>query len=385
MLNEQQKAFYSTYKSNKNKQQAFVFVALVLFIVLLFFVCHSNKSKSSSKFWQPDLDNAQISQEVALLSSLEINKVLAEHPAKNYYIDRLIQEGISMSLPDTNVKSNLRIISTLDLLSEDKISQIYEEPLPEEVVVDDDIISEKYKPITDVDIKINKKPPYFGPTPLIVIVIDDMGISPKRTKDISSLQAPITSAFLTYAKNAHRQMDLAKQNGHEIILHVPMEPKVSKDVAPDTLTTVMRLDEIKINIEKMLNKFPEVKGVNNHMGSKLTEDKERMEVVMDALAERNLFFLDSKTSASSVGEKLAKEKNVKHAHRHVFLDNQNDFNYISQQLLTSEKIAKKYGYAIAIGHPKSQTFEALKAWLPSLKEKNIKLVHLSEVIDILNK
>lgn len=94
-----------------------------------------------------------------------------------------------------------------------------------------------------------------------------------------------------------------------------------------------------------------------------------MSYVMDILREKGLFFLDSKTSAKSVGKTVAEKYKVPYAHRHVFLDNENDFDYIMRQLEASERLARRNGYAVAIGHPKSQTYKALKKWLESLIKK----------------
>lgn len=134
----------------------------------------------------------------------------------------------------------------------------------------------------------------------------------------------------------------------------------------------------------MLQKFKNVRGINNHMGSQFTEDKRRMNYVMDVLRDNNLFFLDSKTSAQSVGRSVAREKRVAYAHRHVFLDNENRIDYVNKQLRLAENIARRNGYAVAIGHPKSATYQALKEWLPRLPERKIKLVHMSEIVKVLN-
>ena len=120
------------------------------------------------------------------------------------------------------------------------------------------------------------------------------------------------------------------------------------------------------------------------MGSKLTEDKEKMLAVMEVLQEQGLFFLDSKTSAASRAEEAAAEIGIAYAHRHVFLDNNNDKQYILGQLKKTEQLARKNGYAIAIGHPKTQTYAALKEWLPKLEQQGIEVVPLSRVIKVLN-
>lgn len=270
------------------------------------------------------------------------------------------------------------------------IEATYEEELPEGEYVESNehhtvpADSETAKKLKGMDISIKRKPPYFGTNPVVVIVIDDMGISHKRTSDISSLQAPITSSFLTYSRDLQKQIRIAQQAGHEIIVHAPMQAKSNPDTAPDVLTISMSAAEIATNFEKMLNKFPEILGVNNHMGSRFTEHTEKLAPVMEVLRRRGLFFLDSKTSPKSVAKKVAADYAVAYAHRHVFLDNENQKDYVLKQLALTERIANRNGYAIAIGHPKSATYLALKEWLPTLEEKNIKLMHLSKVVKVLN-
>lgn len=261
--------------------------------------------------------------------------------------------------------------------------QLYEETLPDDIIDENtNIKNEKMKSMSTVP---TNKPAYFGKYPVIAIVIDDMGINHRRTAEISSLNYPLTSSFLTYGTHIEDQVNVSKAAGHEIMLHAPMEAMSTTENAPDVLTTAMSLQEIKDNLSIMLQKVKDIKGINNHMGSKLTQDKERMLAIMEVLKKQNLFFLDSRTSANSVADKAAKEMQVKYATRHVFLDNNNDKNYILGQLKQTENLALKNGYAIAIGHPKSQTFATLQEWLPTLNQKNIKLVHLSEIINNLNK
>ena len=284
-------------------------------------------------------------------------------------------------------------------LPQEELDKLYEEKLPDNVIVEDweepELTPEQiaegyhvYQRHTDVK-KLNiipkYKPAYFGEEPVIAVVIDDMGIAKKRTADIISLQAPLTASFLTYGADLDNQVKAAKEAGMEIMLHAPMEPYSKADIAPDVLTTKMNENEVRLGLEKMLSKFSDIKGINNHMGSKFTEDKERMQVVMEVLKEKDLFFLDSKTTSHSVGKELAQKNGVSYATRHVFIDNKNQVDYILNQLKIAEKIAKRNGYAVAIGHPKSGTYEALKQWLPSLKEKKIKILHMSDIVKVLHK
>ena len=221
----------------------------------------------------------------------------------------------------------------------------------------------------------------------IAVVIDDMGISQKHTDEILSIHAPLTSSFLTYGKNLNGFLEKASNAGQEVIMHTPMEPKVEADLAPDTLKISMTDEQIEKTFSDMLSKFDgtNIKGINNHMGSLFTESAPKLDVVMKILKEKNMFFLDSKTSKYTRGPEVAKMEGVPCVVRDVFLDNENDYQKITAQLSKLEKKANENGFAVGIGHPKSQTFAALKDWLQTLENKNIKLVHLSDLIALKNK
>ncbi|MBE6452796.1 MAG: divergent polysaccharide deacetylase family protein [Alphaproteobacteria bacterium] len=316
---------------------------------------------------------------VAIIKSEEFAPQLLQNDSSKVtlgedLIAELIEQNINI---EKLVDANEKMFAKIPVIDNDRLEKLYEETLPEDVLI---------TPAKHLKSNIlpTKKPPYFGEKPVIAIVIDDMGISSKRTADIISLKAPITASFLTYGNNLAQQIQNAQNAGHEIIIHIPMEAQSNVDVAPDVLTTTMDKAELQEKLKIMLEKFQNIKGGNNHMGSKLTEDKERMLAVMEVLKEKNMFFLDSKTSPKSQAENAAKETGIAYAHRHVFIDNNNDKEYILGQLKKAENVAFKHGYAIAIGHPKTKTYEALYEWIPSLENKGVKMLHLSQIIKILN-
>ena len=284
--------------------------------------------------------------------------------------------------PENDWEKKVAYINEIELPSQ-VIYDFYEEKLPEDVI-DTEAPKNVHPKISGIKIEVSRKPPYFGREPVIAIVIDDMGVSHRRTANISSLDYPLTSSFLTYASNLRPQIAAAERAGHEIIAPLPMEPKASMNVSPDVLTVKMNEKQVAEGLNGMLDKFPGIAGVNNHMGSRFTEDAERMDVVMKELEKRGLFFLDSKTTPHSAGEKAAKDNRVRYVSRNVFLDNEDKFDYVMRQLRQTEAIARKNGYAVAIGHPKEQTYNALKVWLPTLKSRNLRLVHLSEIVKALN-
>ena len=225
-----------------------------------------------------------------------------------------------------------------------------------------------------------KEEPAAPAKKLIAIVIDDMGINKKRTAEINAIKAPITASFLTYGTQLAEQVQTSKDSGHEIILHIPMEPYSAANTAPDQLLVKMSNEQIADRFEKMLQKIDGLKGGNNHMGSRFTENREKLAVVMKILKEKNMFFLDSKTSVKAIGCEVAAKYDVDCANRDVFLDNENNFEYITGQLKRTERIAQNKGYAIAIGHPKSETVKALQNWLKNLDKDKFETVTISELL-----
>ena len=226
-----------------------------------------------------------------------------------------------------------------------------------------------------------------GGSVMVAVVIDDMGVSVPHTRDILSLERPVTASFLTYGAANRKQVREAKDKGFEVMLHVPMMPHIKADLAPVTLSPDMSESEIRNDLAQMLDRYKGLgmRGINNHMGSLFTEDAKSLGYVMQELKERNLFFLDSKTTAKSVGEKTAAEYGVPYIARDVFLDNENDYNYIMKQLRQTEKIAHMRGYAVAIGHPRTQTYLALRDWMKELPERKIRLVRLGDLVREVNK
>ena len=216
--------------------------------------------------------------------------------------------------------------------------------------------------------------------PMIAIVIDDLGLNKKMTQAVLSLPAPITAAFLAYADDLPEQTEQARANGHELMLHVPMEPVDSRFIpGPNALKTAMSDEEIARKLEIMLSSFDGYVGINNHMGSKLTSDKKAVSVVMDMLEQTGFLFLDSLTSGKSVAWKQARDKHIPYAVRDVFLDNSHNEEDIMKQLNLLEKYALKRRTAVAIGHPHPTTINALKKWIPEAKAKGFVFVPISMI------
>jgi polysaccharide deacetylase 2 family uncharacterized protein YibQ len=219
-----------------------------------------------------------------------------------------------------------------------------------------------------------------GTHPMIAIVLDDVGAAPSDVPGALALPGPITLSIMTYAPNAARIATDAHQAGHEIMVHVPMEP-VNRDADPgkNALLTNLSADEIAHRLDWGLAQFQGYVGINNHMGSKFTQNAAGMRVVLEALKARGLLFLDSRTIANSVGDSLAAELGVAHVQRDVFLDDVVDEADIMKELARTEAIAKKHGMAVAIGHPHPDTIQALRQWIPAAKARGFVLVPISVI------
>lgn len=162
-----------------------------------------------------------------------------------------------------------------------------------------------------------------------------------------------------------------------------MEPQgySNKDEKIKPLTVEMGRSDMEILIKDYISAIPHIAGVNNHMGSKLTEIEEPMKYVMEILKDKNLFFVDSRTTPKSLAYQVAKVYGVKTARRNVFLDNREDEEYIRGQIEELIHIAYRDGSAIGIGHPHPQTISAIHKMIPLIKERGIEIVPVSELVN----
>jgi uncharacterized protein len=226
------------------------------------------------------------------------------------------------------------------------------------------------------------EPHEIGPElPRVAIVIDDLGYQRQLALDFIALNIPLTLSFLPQAPYSREMAQAAVQEGKEILLHLPMEPKgfPKTDPGPSALLTTMTEEEIRNTLEKDLDQFPRVRGVNNHMGSLFTEDREKMAQVLRIIRQKNLYFFDSRTSPDSVVLSIASQLGVKAIGRDIFLDNVSQDDAIRLQLDKLIDLAKRKGLAVACGHPHPQTLRVLKEAIPELRDK-VHLVPLSGLL-----
>jgi uncharacterized protein len=225
-------------------------------------------------------------------------------------------------------------------------------------------------------------PPVRKSRTRMAIIIDDGGYVRADTDRVLNLDTRLTLAILP---NTPHGKDTAREGaaaGFEIMLHMPMETHSATEQAVEgTLFTAMGKKEIQKLTRDALDQYPEVVGVNNHTGSKFTENAEKLNFVFDVLKERDLYFIDSYTKSTSVALDTAARKGLFTARRDVFLDNEEDTNSIRTQFERLVKEAIEKGSAIGIGHfQKPNTAKVLAEELPKLKNAGIDLVHASELV-----
>ena len=217
--------------------------------------------------------------------------------------------------------------------------------------------------------------------PRIAIVIDDMGFDRDNSARALRLPPEVTLAYLPYAPSVEVQVRRARLKGHPVILHLPMEAPDHRG-KPGVNVLSVKSDEatLRKQLTRMLGRFGGYIGVNNHMGSRFTRDRARMDIVLSELKTRGLFFLDSRTSGRSVGAKAAAAAGIPYAARDVFLDHEPDAAKIRARLAETELIARRTGEAIAIGHPRTTTMKLLAPWVAGLAARGFDLVRLDSLL-----
>lgn len=206
-----------------------------------------------------------------------------------------------------------------------------------------------------------------------------MGYAIKSAEKFINLPFDLTLAIIPFSPYSKRVAYLAHHHQKEVMLHAPMET-LAETKWEDGLTSDMQENELVARVDEMLFDIPFAVGLNNHGGSKLTQQKQHMDWLMSWAAQRQLFFIDSRTTAASVAAEAAKQAIVPYQQRDVFLDNSKDPSDIKNQLNKLIAIASKQGHAIGIGHPYAETFAVLKEELPKLQQQGIRLTTVSNLV-----
>ncbi|MDY0041892.1 MAG: divergent polysaccharide deacetylase family protein, partial [Desulforhabdus sp.] len=216
----------------------------------------------------------------------------------------------------------------------------------------------------------------------VAIVIDDFGRNLEIAKKFLNIPLPLTFSVLPFQAHSEEIVRLASSRGHEVILHVPMEPRGYPriDPGPGALLVSMSPDKIQQALRTALDAYPRISGVNNHMGSRFTEKTDSMRLVLTELGRRDLYFLDSYTSDKSVGYSLARKLNVASRRRDIFLDHTHTEGYVRSQIRQLIRKAKIQGSALAIGHPHDCTYKVILEEAERFKREGIAVVPSGKLI-----
>jgi len=222
----------------------------------------------------------------------------------------------------------------------------------------------------------------------LAVIIDDFGYGGEGTDQMLALDIDFTAAVMPFSERSAEDVEKIKNAGKDYIVHMPMESLTGKKswVGDKGVFLNMTDEEIKCTVNEALEIVDGASGLNNHMGSAIMENERCLGAVFDVLAERDMLFVDSMTTAKSLGEKLGREKGVDVLKRDVFLDSTDDINKVKENLRHAADVALKKGYAVAIGHVGPEggkiTAQALADLKCELEEKGIEFVTVSRLRDL---
>ncbi|UCD58860.1 MAG: divergent polysaccharide deacetylase family protein [Candidatus Hydrogenedentota bacterium] len=217
--------------------------------------------------------------------------------------------------------------------------------------------------------------------PRIALIVDDVGYDIERALELLNLRRPMTISIFPQLKYSRHIAEVAHDMGYEVMMHLPMEPGEKLRRNPGFITSDMREEELYQVLDGDFESIPFIVGVNNHQGSKMTRDAGAMARVMQYLAKKQVFFVDSRTTADSIAYEVARTFDLRAAENDVFLDNEKDVEYIKERMELLMQKAEQKGKAIGVCHVHPATIEALLQMFPLIDEKGIELVYASELVN----
>lgn len=327
-----------------------IFVLLIAIAVLIYLIDSKKVEKSVEK-----------SKEKITKIEKEIKKDLSKFQEKS-------EKKLNEYLEKPKVKKDEFEEYTQDLYKE-YIHEEKEKPKKIEV-------KEKKEKLQTKEESVFHKPlPIKTDKPRLAIVIDDVSTSYQINK-INNLGYKASVSILPPTSRNASTIEMV--NGLPFyMIHFPMEAKYFKGEEQGTLHIKDSYEKIEKRVAQIRDWYPNAQFTNNHTGSKFTENSEAMDKLFKALKKHNFTFMDSRTTSKSKGKIMAQKYNMPYIARNIFLDNEQDFAYIQNQLKKAIKIAKKRGYAIAIGHPHSITLKVLKESKPLLKD--LELIYVNQL------
>jgi hypothetical protein len=215
----------------------------------------------------------------------------------------------------------------------------------------------------------------------VAIVIDDIGFEAQPVRELAGLGLPLTFAVLPRQRYSRSLAAELRARGHEVILHLPMEPRgyPARDPGAGAVDGGMDAGEVAAAVDRDLREVPQAVGVNNHMGSRATADSRVMREVLEVVRRHGLYFLDSRTTRDTVAFQMARSMGIPAVERTIFLDDRREASYIEGQVRGLLRRARQEGSAVAIGHPDPVTVQVLRRSLGLLRSADIRVVPASEL------
>ncbi len=219
--------------------------------------------------------------------------------------------------------------------------------------------------------------------PTISILIDDIGYKFKEDIRALALPGPVAYAILPHGPHTEKMSQIAYKKGKDILLHLPMQAEVmdkNEFLGPGALTLNMTREEFLKTLNINIQAVPNLIGINNHMGSLLTQHPGHMQWLMDSMKANGQFYVDSLTSDNSVAARLAMENNVPYLTRDIFLDHKEGAKYVRAQFKELVKVAKRNGSALGIGHPHASTIAVLSELLQNVDQYGVNFVSIKSLV-----
>jgi hypothetical protein len=214
----------------------------------------------------------------------------------------------------------------------------------------------------------------------IAILLDDLGYNRSNGERALQLPGAVSVAIIPFTPHARALAQTASRQGRDVLIHMPMESTDPlRRLDQGGISLAQDETEVRQRVNAALRAVPNAIGMNNHMGSQITIDPVIMGWVMDEVKNTPLFYIDSVTNAATVAEQTAHRYHIPSIRRDVFLDNRTDPDAIDRQFQRLLGIARKKGYAVAIGHPHGATLRYLEQTLPTLQQQGIELVAISDL------
>ena len=231
-------------------------------------------------------------------------------------------------------------------------------------------------------LQLASSPSFSADPTYIAIIIDDIGHNRRAGERAINIQAHLTFAVIPETKHAVRLASYAHTAGKEVMVHLPMANTMNQPLGDLALTSGLSEQDVGMVLDQAVRLVPFATGINNHMGSALTQEPQAMAWLMRSVKRHKLFFIDSRTTHKSVASEIAVRENIRTASRDVFLDNDRSLYGIDKEFRRLLAVAKQRRTAIAIGHPYPSTLQYLEHAIPMLQDEGIRLISVSEMLQL---